>query len=118
MRGRKPRAFALEAHDKSLLQHIARSRTLPWLQVQRSRTILALADGERVRTVAQLMQCDPSTIWRLCRRYEQVGLAGLLMEAPWTGHPDKISPSGTCANRVAGLPAAHRARAAHQLVGA
>ncbi len=52
MRGRKPRKFTLAAHDVPILQQIARSRTLPWFQVQRARAVLAMADGERVRTVA------------------------------------------------------------------
>ena len=37
MRGRKPRGLSLAAHDKSILEQIARSRTLPWFQVQHAR---------------------------------------------------------------------------------
>jgi hypothetical protein len=66
MRGRKPRGLSLAAHDVSLLEQIARSRILPWFQVQRARLILAIAGGERVQMAAFQMQCDPSTIWRLC----------------------------------------------------
>lgn len=51
-----------------------------------------MAEGERVQTVAERMPCDPSTVWRLCRRYEQQGLAGVLAEAPRTGHPAEIPP--------------------------
>lgn len=76
MRGRKPRDFSLAAHDVPLLQRIARSRILPWFQVQRARVVLAIADGERVQTVAFQLPCAPSTIWRFCRRYEQAGLEG------------------------------------------
>jgi transposase len=71
---------------------MARSRTLPWFQVQRARAVLAIADGERVQTVAFQMQCYPSTVWRLCRRYEEAGLEGVLAEVPRTGHPIEISP--------------------------
>src|SRR5437016_7653075 len=38
------------------------------------------------------MQCDPSTVWRLCRRYEQAGLKGLLAEVSRPRHPAEISP--------------------------
>src|SRR5438105_1661311 len=76
MRGREPRSIAVGAHDRCLLEQIAHSRTLPWFQVQRARALLAMAVGERVQTEA--MQCDPSTVWRLCRRYEQAGLEGVL----------------------------------------
>jgi hypothetical protein len=55
MRGRKSRGIVLTAHDPSLWQQITRSRTLPGLQVQRARRVLAMAEGERV-------QCDPSTL--------------------------------------------------------
>ena len=57
MRGRKPRDFSLAAHDVPILQQIAHSRILPWFQVQRARLVLAIADGERVQTVAfQILQ--------------------------------------------------------------
>jgi transposase len=92
MRGRKPRDFSLAAHDVPILQQTARSRILPWFQVQRARVVLAIADGERVQAVAFQLQCDPSTVWRFCRRYEQGGLEGLLSEAPRSGHPIEISP--------------------------
>jgi hypothetical protein len=92
MRGRKPRRFLLAAHDKPILEQIARSRTLPWFQVQRARVVLAIAEGARVQTVAFQLQCDPSTVWRLCRRYEEAGLEGVLAEVPRAGHPIEISP--------------------------
>ena len=92
MRGRKTRGFSLAAHDVPILQQIARSRTLPWFQVQRARAVLALAGGERVQAVTFQMPCDPSTLWRICRRYEQSGLEGLLSDAPRSGHPVEISP--------------------------
>lgn len=106
MRGRKPHAFTLAAHDIPILQQMSRSRTLPWFQVQRARIVLAIADGQRVQTVALQAQCDPSTVWRLCRRYEQAGLAGLLAEAPRVGHPLEISPSAARATRATGLSGA------------
>jgi hypothetical protein len=108
MRGRKPRGISLAAHDRSVLQRMAGSRTLPWFQVQRARIVLAMADGERVQAVAARMACDPSTIWRTCRRYEQAGLEGVLAEAPRTGHPVRISPPAASSNCAAGLPGTGR----------
>lgn len=103
MRGRKPRSFSLASADVPVLESIARSRTLPWYQVQRARLVLAMAGGERVQTVAFQMQCNPATVWRLCRRYEQQGLEGLLFEAPRSGHPAEISPPATGANCATGV---------------
>lgn len=92
MRGRKPRSISLVEQEVPLLEKIARSRTLPWFQVQRARILLAMAGGERVQTIAFQMQCHPSTVWRICRRYEQAGIEGLWSDAPRSGHPPEISP--------------------------
>jgi hypothetical protein len=42
--------------------------------------------------VAALHQCDPATVWRLCRRYERGGLGRLLDDLPRFGRPQRISP--------------------------
>lgn len=112
MRGRKPRGIELAAHDEQLLRRIAHSRKLPWFQVQRARLLLAVAAGERVQAVAAQMQCDPSTVWRICRHYEEKGLARALAEAPRIGHPAEISPSGPGTDRPTGLLGANRQGAA------
>ena len=106
MRGRKPRWLSVAAHDQPILEQLARSRTLPWFQVQRARAVLAMARGERVQTVAWQMQCAPSTVWRLCRRYEQIGLAGILAEAPRSGHPPESPPPAARADRPTGVSGA------------
>ncbi len=108
MRGRKPRRFLLAAHDKPIHKQIARSRTLPWFQVQRARVVLAIAEGARVQTVAFQLQCDPSTVWRLCRRYEEAGLEGVLAEVPRAGHPIEISPPATCPDCAIGVSGTDR----------
>lgn len=113
MRGRKPRSLSLVAHDRAILAQIGRSRTLPWFQVQRARALLAMARGERVQTVAWQMQCAPSTVWRMCRRYEQNGLEGVLAEAPRLGHPTEISPCAAGATGAAGVSGTDCERAAH-----
>ena len=104
MRGRKPRRVRIATSDISTLQQVARSRMLPWFQVQRARVILAVADGERIQTVALQMQCDPSTVWRICRRYEQGGIERLLSEALREGRMQQISPSTESTNCSTRLP--------------
>lgn len=113
MRGRKPRGITVKTHDRPLLQQIAHSRTLPWFQVQRARLLLAMDAGERVQTVVAQMQCDPSTVWRICRRYEEAGLEGVLADAPRAGHPADISPSGARTDCATGLPGTRRQGIAH-----
>ncbi len=113
MRGRKPRKLSLDAPDRPILEQVARSRTLPHFQVQRAQIVLAVAEGQRTQEVARHMQCDRSTVWRLCRRYEQSGLEGLLSDEPRSGHPQEISPPAKSPDRQAGLPGADRHRTAY-----
>lgn len=103
MRGRKPHVLQIAPDDKPLLQQLARSQTRPWYQVQHARIVLAMAAGERVQAVASQLQCDPSTVWRVCRRYEQTGMAGVVERTPRAGHPLRISPPAAGANYPTGL---------------
>jgi DNA invertase Pin-like site-specific DNA recombinase len=80
MRGRKPRRVTIAPADLSLLRWIARAKDLPAYQVQRAQIVLAIAAGARTHKVAKESGCDVATVWRLCRRYEQRGLSGLLAD--------------------------------------
>lgn len=104
MRGRKPRDFTLAPAEALVLQQLARSQTRPWYQVQHARIVLAIAEGERIQRVASQVDCDATTVWRVCRRYEQQGLAGLITRAPRAGRPLQISPSATGSTGPIGLP--------------
>ena len=77
MRGRRPRPLEIAPHDVPILQQIARSRSLPWYQVQRAQVLLAVAAGEPIRTLAIRTQCNPSTVWRICRRFFRFKVRGL-----------------------------------------
>jgi len=103
MRGRKPRLLQIALDDKPLLQQLARSQTRPWYQVQHARLVLAMAAGERVQTVASQLQCDPSTVWRVCRRYEQAGMEAVVERTPRGGRPLRISPPAARATGSTGL---------------
>jgi len=85
MRGRKPRTLQIALDDKPPLHQLARSQTRPWYQVQHARIVLAISAGERVQPLASQLQCDPSTVWRVCRRYEQAGMEGIAERIPRTG---------------------------------
>src|SRR5215468_5545603 len=108
MRGRKPRPLTLSAADLPILQGVARSRRLPWFQVQHARLVLAVAAGDSIQAVAARLECDPATVWRVCRRYEQGGLRRLLLDEPRLGRPQEISPPATGSDRRAGLSGAGR----------
>jgi hypothetical protein len=108
MRGRKPRPIVLLAPDLATLESIARSRRLPWYQVQHARIVLAVAAGEPIQEVAYRMECDPATVWRVCRRYEQGGLKQLLEDAPRPGRLPRIAFSPPEPEAYSGMHAADR----------
>jgi transposase len=48
--------------------------------VRRARIVLGIAGGQRREVLASQLDCDESTIWRACRRYQRLGLEGLLAD--------------------------------------
>jgi hypothetical protein len=113
MRGRRPTLLTIPAADMPILEAVARSRRLSWFQVQHARIVLAVAGGERVYDVASRLECARTTVWRICRRYEQGGLKKLLLDDSRLGRPQEISPPPACPNRRTRLPGAHRRGAAY-----
>ena len=102
MRGRKPRPLTIPAADLPVLRLIAQGNGLPWSQVQRVKVVLAVASGRRTAEVAAELGCNPSTIWRLCRRYEEGGLSALLADRRKPARP--ASPSSRTALFGSTLP--------------
>ena len=51
--------------------------------MQHARIVLAVAAGERVGDLAARLECDRTTVWRVCRRYEQGGLTRHPMAPTW-----------------------------------
>src|SRR5438094_9970692 len=80
MRGRRPDKVIINCADKSELERVAHSDTLPWFQVRRARIVLGIAAGRRREVLASELDCDESTIWRTCQRYQRQGLKGLLVD--------------------------------------
>jgi hypothetical protein len=113
MRGRKPRPLSIHPADLPRLQRIARSDSLPWSQVRRARIVLANARGVHTSTIAYQVQCNESTVWRTCRRYEQHGLTGLLAPPGRSGRPERISPPPAGRGRRPGLSGAGGQGLAH-----
>jgi transposase len=80
MRGRRPAEVIIDGPDKSELERIAHSDTEPWFRVRRARIILGMAGGQRRESLASKLDCDESTIWRTCQRYQRFGLMDLLTD--------------------------------------
>ncbi|WP_143393510.1 helix-turn-helix domain-containing protein [Fimbriiglobus ruber] len=113
MRGRNPRSLTISAVDKPILEFVAHSRHLAWFQVPHARIVLAVAAGERVSDRANRRECDRTTIWRVCRRYEHGGVEELLRDDARQGHPLEISPPSACSDRRTCLPGTRRQGIAH-----
>ena len=80
MRGRRPDELSIRGPDQAELARIAHCDTLPWFQVRRARIVLGIAAGRRREVLASELDCDESTIWRTCQRYQRQGLKGLLVD--------------------------------------
>jgi hypothetical protein len=80
MRGRKPRIVAIAPGDVAALRWVASGSVVPSYQARRAKIVLAIANGVRTQHVAEEMDCDAATVWRICRQYEQGGLSGLLAD--------------------------------------
>ena len=80
MRGRKPRIVAIAPGDVAALRWVASGSAVPSYQARRAKVVLAIANGLRTQHVAEEMEYDAATVWRICRRYEHGGLSGLLAD--------------------------------------
>jgi len=80
MRGRRPDVLTIHSSDISELERIAHSDTLPWFRVRRARIVLGIAAGRRREVLASQLDCDESTIWRACQRYQRLDLEGFLAD--------------------------------------
>ena len=91
MRGRKPRGMELEPEDVAKLEALVRSGKTEQRTARRARVLLAMHRGERVKQLSERVEQDPSTVWRVCRRYEKRGIEAVY-DAPRSGRPPEIFP--------------------------
>ena len=91
MRGRKPRGVELKSEDIPSLEAFVRSGKTEQRIGRRARILLGAHRGERVKLLSERLEQDPSTIWRVCRRYEEHGIEAV-HDAPRSGRPPEVSP--------------------------
>jgi len=97
MRGRKPRGVELKPDDIPQLEALLRSGKTEQRTARRARILLGMHQGERVKPLSEKVEQDSSTLWRVCRRYEERGLEAVV-DAPRSGRPPEISPPGAGAD--------------------
>ena len=99
MRGRKPEPFRLKAKDQSYLRELLRDGQTPLKVAQRAQILLGRTDAEqRIGWLGEKVEQDRATIWRVCARYAQGGLAAALYDAPRSGRPRVFPPQRTPAD--------------------
>ena len=91
MRGRRPRGVQLEAKDIPVLEALVRSGKTEQRVARRARILLQMSRQERVKLLSHRVEQNPSTVWRVCRRYEERGIEAV-HDAPRSGRPPEISP--------------------------
>jgi len=97
MHGRKPRGVELKPQDVPRIEALVRSGKTQQRTAYRARILLAMHKDERVAPLSEHIERDPSTIWRVCRRYEKRGIDAVY-DAPRSGRPPRISPPHTGAD--------------------
>jgi len=90
MRGRRPRGVQLKAEDIPVLATLVRSGKTEQRVARRARILLEMDRQERVKVLSKQVAQDPSTVWRVCRRYEERGIEAVY-DAPRSGRPPEIS---------------------------
>jgi len=92
MRRRPPHLIELSRSDAGQLARLVRDGHTEQRVACRARILLAMAEPTTVvQDLAARLEVAPSTIWSLCRRYEQVGI-GVVQDAPRSGRPREVSP--------------------------
>ena len=94
MSRRSPYRIELTSEQRSALESLARSYTLPYWQVTRAQMVLLAADGMRNDQIAARLRCgrDVVSLWR--KRFFAQRLAGL-EDRPRRGRPPAFPPTGT-----------------------
>ena len=88
-----PYRIVLTSEERSVLEHVARSYTLPYWQVVRAQMVLMAAEGMRNDQIAARLRCGRDVVsqWRM--RFFEQRLAGL-EDRPRRGRPPTFPPSG------------------------
>lgn len=89
MRVAKP--VELTEQDRVELTRWARGRSTPARQVQRAKIVLAAASGKRNDEIAAELQCTRRTVGMWRNRFLELGIAGLVKDAPRSGRKPSVS---------------------------
>jgi transposase len=83
-------ALTLSKHDRELLDALVRSGQTPQRAMLRARIILGAAEGRANHRLAQELGISRPKVLRWRQRFAEVGVAGLLKDAPRPGRRKKL----------------------------
>lgn len=83
-------ALTLSTHDRELLEALVRSGQTPQRATLRARIILGAAEGRANHRLAQELGISRPKVLRWRQRFAEVGVAGLLKDAPRPGRRKKL----------------------------
>ena len=84
----------VSSEDRAALERMARSSVLPHRKVVQATALLALAEGQSVRSIATAMGTYPNTVAAWRDRFLEVGVDGVGVIAPGRGRKPEI-PAAT-----------------------
>ena len=102
---RTPRTLVVQEEHVEVLQQLVRAGKTENRIAYRARIVLLRGEGLGPTEVAELVGCDPATVWRVEQRYRQEGFDALY-DRPRPGRPRTISPPATSANGRDSVPVA------------
>jgi len=110
MKGRKPRLLSLSEADRRELQRSVRRGKTEQRVARRASVLLAMENPQTVvASLAEHFDLGRTTIWELCRKYEQRGRE-VIYDASRSGRPRVFSPLGQGADRTTCMLRASRHR--------
>jgi transposase len=114
MRRRPPRLIELSRNDRAYLERLVRDGRTEQRVARRARILLAMGDPNTVvGDLAEHLDVARTTIWTLCRRYEEVGVE-VVGDAAREGRPRALSPPASRRDRDARVLRTRGARTAHE----
>jgi hypothetical protein len=90
---RSPYRIELTDAERAVLEHLARSYTLPYSQVTRAQMVLMAAEGMRNDQIAARLRCGREVVSQWRERFFEQRLASL-EDRPRRGRPPTFPPSG------------------------
>ena len=91
---RSPYRIELTDEQRTALESLARSYTLPYRQVIREQMVLLAAQGLRNDQIAERVNCRREVVSQWRKRFFEQGMAGL-EDRPRRGRPPTFPPTGT-----------------------